>query len=167
MIFDCYFGISTTIEPINVRTVDRRLQLISDKQLCHEFDLGKLETPQPEPGEKLQRFIEETKADEKGYPLCWIAEPDATIDLESLAIPEGLRTGKDLWLLIEFSLSNGDDGPLEVTVGENTIASEFHQIPTWEEVFLKLPTQAQDIEIEFKALRDDALFTIRKIALYQ
>ena len=77
MIFDCYFGISTTIEPINVRTVDRRLQLISDKQLCHEFDLGKLETPQPEPGEKLQRFIEETKADEKGYPLCWIAEPDA------------------------------------------------------------------------------------------
>ena len=167
MIFDCYFGISTTIEPINVRTVDRRLQLISDKQLCHEFDLGKLETPQPEPGEKLQRFIEETKADEKGYPLCWIAEPDATINLESLAIPERLRTGKDLWLLIEFSLSNGDDAPLEVTVGENTIASEFHQIPTWEEVFLKLPTQAQDIEIEFKALRDNALFTIRKIALYQ
>ncbi len=165
MIFDPYFAISGTIEPVNVRKVDRRLLVINDKEKRHEFDLDQIDAPQPETSEKVQNFVQATNADEKGYPLLQISKPDASISLGKLTLPEDLRAGQDVWLLIEFSLSNKQ--MLEVTVGENTMASEFHQIPTWQEVFLKLPTQAQDIEIGFKALMGDALFTIRKIELYQ
>jgi hypothetical protein len=165
MIFDSYFAISSTIEPVNVRTIDRRLLMLHDKQQRHEFDLGKLAALRPEPCEQVQRFVQATHADEKGYPLLQISQPGESISLGKLTLPEDLRAGQDVWLLIEFCLSNKQ--MVEVAVGEDTVAAEFHQIPTWQEIFLKLPAQAHDIEVQFKALKSEALFTIRKIALYQ
>ena len=86
MIFDPYFAISNTIEPVNVRKVDRRLLLIHDKQQRHQFDLGQIEAPQLEPGEKVQRFGQATQADEKGYPLLQIAQPNETLRLGMLQL---------------------------------------------------------------------------------
>jgi len=93
IIFDPYFAISNTIEPVNVRKVDRRLLLIHDKQQRHQFDLGQIEAPQLEPGEKVQRFGQATQADEKGYPLLQIAQPNETLRLGMLQLPEELRVG--------------------------------------------------------------------------
>ena len=80
-------------------------------------------------------------------------------------MPEDLRSHPDLWLLVELSLSNKH--MLEVVAGGQSVPVEFHQIPTWQELFIKLPPLQQNLDLEFKAIDEEALFTIRKIALYR
>jgi hypothetical protein len=163
MVFDNYFAISSTIAPVNVRKVDERLRQISEQTERHAIDLDQIQAPPPADGEQLERFDQATRAEELGFRVLHIAEPDESIHLGQLALPPELRGSDDLWLLIEFSLGNKQ--LVEITVGEQTVPAEFHQIPTWQEVFLRLPPGVQDIEIEFTALLDDAHVAIREIAI--
>ena len=165
LVFDNYFSISRTITPVNVRDVDRRLQAIHSRSQVHQFDVKQFAAHSLENNEKLQRFMQATSADEKQYPLFQITQPDASIRLDALTIPDKLFVDEPTWLLVEFCLSNKQ--MVEITVGDQTVASEFHQIPTWQEIFVKLPSESQDVDIQFTARMNEALFVIRKGALYR
>ena len=165
LVFDNYFSISRTITPVNVRAVDCRLQAIHSRAQVHQFDLGQFVAHPLENNEKLQRFVQATGADKKQYPLFQITQPDASIHLKTFTIPDKLFVGEQTWLLVEFCLSNKQ--MVEITVGNQTVASEFHQIPTWQEIFVKLPSGTQDVDIQFAAQMNEALFVIRKVALYR
>ena len=108
LVFDNYFSISRTITPVNVRDVDRRLQAIHSRSQVHQFDVKQFAAHSLENNEKLQRFMQATSADEKQYPLFQITQPDASIRLDALTIPDKLFVDEPTWLLVELCLSNSE-----------------------------------------------------------
>jgi len=165
LVFDAYFGISETIRPVNVKEIDDRLLAIGRKEMVCQYDLEKIDTPPLERNEALGGFVQDAYADEKEHLFWQIPSSETTVDLATIELPDDLNHKLDLWLLLEFNLNNKH--LVEIEINDDMVTSEFHQIPTWQEIFIALTPGNQNINLRLKTFSDDTLFSIRKIAIYQ